>query len=297
MCTTRFAASAFGIAPNNPPTVPHTCQQNRILNAVPGSTLTNPNDTVGTSVGGHNQFGINVTTAQLGVAGFTPFNPFGVSDGYHNGNVFFQVHDNGSGGLITQGHIDTFNPGGWPRSTPPPTLWVPHVSPLRHGTFAPQRSTPITVRTPPHAASTTSTLPSLPAETDCGCTPPRRCHPRNTLPGHPSVVPPQTDLPSPGQPHHPQPPAPATRPSRPDTAPPQLPGSPTQSSRLAASLSHSPLHLPITSALAPSKLQSPSTHPMERQSSHQGDRPGEKPDSHRYSAIILPLQHHPGEST
>jgi hypothetical protein len=46
-------------------------------------------------VGGHNQFGINVTTAQLSAAGFTPFNPFGVADGYHNGNVFFQVHDNG----------------------------------------------------------------------------------------------------------------------------------------------------------------------------------------------------------
>jgi hypothetical protein len=43
---------------------------------VPGSTLTNPNDTVGTSVGGHSQFGINVTTDQLSATGFTPFNPF-----------------------------------------------------------------------------------------------------------------------------------------------------------------------------------------------------------------------------
>jgi hypothetical protein len=98
------------LAPNTAPQVPHTCQQNRILNAVPGSTLTNPNDTVGTSVGGHNQFGINVTTDQLSAAGFTPFNPFGVSDGFHNGNIFFQVHDNGAGGIVTQGHIDVFNP-------------------------------------------------------------------------------------------------------------------------------------------------------------------------------------------
>jgi hypothetical protein len=97
-------------APNNPPQVPHTCQQNRILNAVPGSTLTDPNDTIGTSVGGHSQFGINVTTDQLSAAGFTPFNPFGHADGYHNGNVFFQVHDNGAGGIVTQGHIDVFNP-------------------------------------------------------------------------------------------------------------------------------------------------------------------------------------------
>lgn len=132
------------VAPSNPPQVPHTCQQNRILNAVPGSTLTNPNDTVGTSVGGHNQFGINVTTAQLGAAGFTPFNPFGVSDGYHNGNVFFQVHDNGSGGLITQGHIDTFNPASGLFGFVGHSIWdvgigtlLQHLFPHSHGLLDP----------------------------------------------------------------------------------------------------------------------------------------------------------------
>lgn len=138
------AGGGGGGAPSNPPTVPHTCQQNRILNAVPGSTLTNPNDMVGTSVGGHNQFGINVTTAQLGAAGFTPFNPFGVSDGYHNGNVFFQVHDNGSGGLITQGHIDTFNPASGLFGFVGHSIWdvgigilLQHLFPHSHGLLDP----------------------------------------------------------------------------------------------------------------------------------------------------------------
>ena len=292
MCTTRFAASAFGIAPSNGPTctgtgnAPAPSYYAQKGQAASSNALSDLYNLYSFRRGG-------ALDAQVGPG--PNGQPFGGTPSY--ANYTFGVYMAAAGYTLGQTLAGADIYGGWPRSTPPPTLWVPHVSPLRHGTFAPQRSTPITVRTPPHAASTTSTLPSLPAETDCGCTPPRRCHPRNTLPGHPSVVPPQTGLPSPGQPHHPQPPAPATRPSRPDTAPPQLQGSPTQSSRLAASLSPSPLHLPITSALAPSKLQSPSTHPMERQSSHQGDRSGEKSDSHRYSAIILPLQHHPGEST
>ena len=109
-----------------------------------GSTLTNPNDTVGTSVGGHVQFGINVTTAQLTAAGFTPFNPFGVADGYHNGNVFFQVHDNGQGGLITQGHIDTFNPASGPFGFIGHSIWdvgigtlLQHLFPHSHGLLDP----------------------------------------------------------------------------------------------------------------------------------------------------------------
>ncbi len=143
-----FINFAFGApessAPSNPPQVPHTCQQNRILNAVPGSTLTKPNDTVGISVGGHNQFDINVTTDQLSAAGFTPFNPFGVADGYHNGNVFFQVHDNGHGGLITQGHIDTFNPASGLFGFVGHSIWdvgigtlLQHLFPKSHGLLDP----------------------------------------------------------------------------------------------------------------------------------------------------------------
>jgi hypothetical protein len=99
------------IAPNSVPQPTPTCKQQRILNAIPGATLTNPLDTTGQSVGEHTEFGITVTADQLQADGFSPFSIFGVNNGYRNGGVVMQVHANGSGGLVvSQAHIDTFNP-------------------------------------------------------------------------------------------------------------------------------------------------------------------------------------------
>jgi hypothetical protein len=96
----------------------HTCQQNRILNAIPGATLTGSE----TDEGGHHQVGINTTGAQLAAAGLNSFSLFGfVPNGYRDSNVFWSIHVNAFGGVghqltsggpfnNVQGHIDLFNP-------------------------------------------------------------------------------------------------------------------------------------------------------------------------------------------
>jgi hypothetical protein len=92
----------------------HTCQQNRILNAIPGATLTSYD----VNQGGHEQIGIDTTAADLTDAGFSPFSLFG-ANGYRNSVVLWSVHCNGQfgsqlgpGGPFTniQCHIDAFNP-------------------------------------------------------------------------------------------------------------------------------------------------------------------------------------------
>jgi hypothetical protein len=115
---TWSVACAFVVAPSNAPTTtPHSCLAQRVANAIPGSQLTGGE----TPQGGHEQFNIATTPAQLSAAGFTPFKVFGIfANGYHNGSLFLQVHVNGQGGnqltgdmsgvLNVQGHIDVFNP-------------------------------------------------------------------------------------------------------------------------------------------------------------------------------------------
>jgi len=91
-----------------------SCQQNRILNLIPGATLTSYD----TNQGGHEQIGINTTAAGLAAAGFAPFSLLG-ANGYRNGSMFWSIHVNGQyGAQLTgngpftdiQAHIDLFNP-------------------------------------------------------------------------------------------------------------------------------------------------------------------------------------------
>jgi RHS repeat-associated protein len=94
----------------------HTCQQQRILNAIPGAKLTGGER----AQGGHEQFNISTTSDQLAAAGFAPYTTiFGTPNGYHNSSFLFQVHVNGQNGaqlsgsgslLNVQAHIDVFNP-------------------------------------------------------------------------------------------------------------------------------------------------------------------------------------------
>jgi hypothetical protein len=102
---------------NGTPQASHSCLAQRVSNAIPGSQLTGGE----TAQGGHEQFNIATTPAQLSAAGFAPFKVLGIfSNGYRNGALFLQVHVNGQGGaeldggssgvLNVQGHFDVFNP-------------------------------------------------------------------------------------------------------------------------------------------------------------------------------------------
>jgi hypothetical protein len=73
---------------------------------------------VAANQGGHEQFGINTTVADLAAAGFAPFSLLG-ANGYRNNAVFWSIHVNGQyGAQLTangsftniQAHIDLFNP-------------------------------------------------------------------------------------------------------------------------------------------------------------------------------------------
>ncbi len=99
VCTTTFAASAFGSAPNKPTQVrkqpKSACNAQRVANAIPGATLTGNN----TFQGGHEEYGVQVSGAGLAGAGFSFYSsPFGNGNGYRT--PFGGGHVNGQPGNI-----------------------------------------------------------------------------------------------------------------------------------------------------------------------------------------------------
>jgi hypothetical protein len=75
----------FGVAPNNPAQPgkqpKSACNAQRVANAIPGATLTGNN----TFQGGHEEYGIQVSGADLSGAGFSFYSsPFGNGNGYRS---------------------------------------------------------------------------------------------------------------------------------------------------------------------------------------------------------------------
>jgi RHS repeat-associated protein len=97
---TAAASGAPGAAAPNNPTQPGkqskaACNAQRIANAIPGATLTGNN----TFQGGHEEYGIQVSGADLTAAGFSFYSsPFGNGNGYRT--PFSGTHVNGQPGNI-----------------------------------------------------------------------------------------------------------------------------------------------------------------------------------------------------